>query len=287
MAEIDNQDTAQDVGATLNDPLFSKLDDLKSELPVKTKPLVPTLKTLFGDFREQLLQDFTRKVDAAVQAIKEECLAVCQAKDDKVTQLETTIARLEDKLDAAEAYERKDSIIISGAVGQPNTGEITKNVAVDLIKAKLGTPIEPTDISICHRLQTKPFTSQSLVKPPNIYVKLVRRDHKQELIRASKRQNKEAPNKVFVNESLTRQRSAILQTLLRIKKDHDVIKGVTSMDGDVYAYTAAEDHAVRNRDGQRRRDVRHRLNTRAQLQKFCNDVVKKPLEQFIINWPKP
>ena len=139
-------------------------------------------------------------------------------------------------------------------------------------------------MSISHRLQAKRSNAQAM-KPPNIYVKLCRRDLKQELIRASKNQPKESTDRIFLNESLTKQRSAVLQTLLKIKKNHSVVKGVTSMDGDVFAYTPA-DSASASRDANRPKDKKHKINTRCDLQKFCTTYVSKPLEDFLEVWPR-
>ena len=193
------------------------------------------------------------------------------------------IYTFEEKLDSAEAYGRKDSIIVSGAVPPVLEGENTKQVAINLLKSKFsGIEISPSDVSISHRLQPR-FSNGQSAKPPNIYMKLCRRDQKQLLIQASKNQPKDGTNKIFINSSLTKQRSAVLQTLLKIKKDHAVIRGVTSMEGSVYVYTPSPPSA--SRDARRPKDIRHLVNTRRALQKFCTDFIRKPLEDFVANWP--
>ena len=128
---------------------------------------------------------------------------------------------------------------------------------------------------------------RSTPRPPNIYVKLVRRDLKKQLITASKRQNRNSPDKIFINDSLTPLRTAVFRTLQRIKRDNDVIKGVSSVEGEVYAYTAAPaEHGARDRRTGPRKDQRHRINSQDQLRHFCDEFVKKPLEQFITSWPR-
>ena len=107
---------------------------------------------------------------------------------------------------------------------------------------------------------------------------------------ASKSQNKAAANKIFLNESLTPQRAAVLKTLVKLKKDHghDTIKGVTSMEGDVFVYTPAPVPAAAARNSaveRTRRDIRHRVNSRRQLQKFCDEFVKEALEDLANAWP--
>ena len=88
----------------------------------------------------------------------------------------------------------------------------------------------------------------------------------------------------MINESLTKQRSAVLQTLVKIKKNSDKVKGVTSMDGNVYVYTAT-DQPQASRDGSRPKDKRHMVNSRRELHKFCSEYIRKPLEDFIDAWP--
>ena len=129
--------------------------------------------------------------------------------------LKEKITTLEIKIDDMDAYERRDCVVLSGAVPTITPNENIKEVTVEIIKTKYrNLNICPEDISICHRMKPKPATNGSQ-KPPNIFVKFVRRDKKRELIMASKGQAREAQNKLFANESLTPNRTSILQTLLK------------------------------------------------------------------------
>ena len=274
-----------------NDPVFNNLISVKSSLSKNNQELIPALIKLFGDFRIKIVSDLNEKFNNMTDIIKEECLTACKAKDEKILELQamcTTLQgrylALEDKLDATEAYERKDTIIISGKVPAVTEQEHIKDVTINLLNSKLSdVQIEPHDISICHRLQQKRTSPGQAPKPPNIYVKLVRRDLKHALIRASKKQPKQALNKIFVNESLTPARSKIFHTLMDLKKNNDAIKGVTSMEGDVYAYTAGPPDQTFQVQG-RTRDTRHRINNRRDLQKFCDDHLRKPLEELLDYW---
>ena len=278
--------------------LFTELNSLKSTLAAKNQPLIPTLIKIFVSFKNQIVADLHAKLDETVTSIKNDCLSVCVTKDAKIKVLETSnhllkkqISSLEDKLDATEAYARKDTVIISGAIPGVTANENTNEVVVGLIKNKLSAiDIDPIDISVSHRLQNKRPNEQGVTYPPNIYVKLVRRNLKKALINASKRenkQNKNNPNKIYINESLTPRRIAVLQTLLKIKKSHNIIRGVTSQDGDVCVFTPGEAEAGTSGAsiGDRRRDKRHRINTRDELRKFCADYLQKPLEDYVATWP--
>ena len=69
-----------------------------------------------------------------------------------------------------------------------------------------------------------------------------------------------------------------------------IIKGVTSQEGVVIVFTpapaAAAPAATAMASRERPRDLRHRITTRAQLEKFCKDYIKKPLDDFIFSWPQ-
>ena len=280
-----------------SDPLFEELVKIEGSLAKTNKPLVSALIKIFGNFKTVLISDFEDRINFAVASIKSECLGACQAKDAKIAHLESTnislrneITSFQSKVDAIEAYARRDTVIISGAVGPPTPTENTRDMAVNLIKSKLGADIDiqPRDISVAHRLQVKKPSASGNTPPPNIYVKLVLRDLKKELIVASKNQNKEAQNKIFINEGLTAQRSAVFRTLIKIKKSYvnnPIVKGVTSIEGDFFAFTSPQAEAAQRSDetgsGRRPRDIRHKINTREQLQKFCSEYVAKPLEEFI------
>ena len=201
--------------------------------------------------------------------------------------LNEKISSLEDKVDATDAYERRDCVILSGAVPPVSPNENTRQVTVDIINAKYrNLNISPNDISVCHRLQAKRPSPNGSRNPPNIYVKFVRRDTKRELIKASKGQARDAQNKLFANESLTPKRTAILQTLLKIKKNNNTIKGVTSEEGQVFAFTAPPDGTNTTSDaGGRQKDRRHSINSKAELQKFCDSFLRRQLEDFIDSWP--
>ena len=201
--------------------------------------------------------------------------------------ISTKICSLEDKLDDTEQYARRDTVILSGAIPAVSPNEDTRQVTVDLIKTKYrNVDITPNDISVCHRLQTKPSTANGTQKPPNIYVKFVRRDMKRAIIKASKGQARELQTKLFANESLTPKRTAILQTLLKIKRSNSTIKGVSSIEGQVYAFTAPRNGATSPPDAStRRRDLRHAIATKQDLQDFCDKYLRRPLEDFVDSWP--
>ena len=251
--------------------------------------MVPALIEIFGNLHSKMLNAFESKLDEAVQRIETKFSSIIKEKDTKIEELEATnsvlreqVVTLDEKLDALNAYSRKDTIIVSGKLPQAVQNEDSQTVVRELLADKFpSVPINENDISVAHRLQPKRANPDGSTPPPNIVVKLVRRNLKIQLIKASRAQNKEAADKIFINESLTPQRSSVLQTLIKLKKEHKVVKGVTSMQGDVFAYMEHPAVSGGATAGGQHRDTRHCINTQEQLKKFCREHLKKSLDDLL------
>ena len=117
----------------------------------------------------KLINEVRTIMHDTVETIKHECLTECRAKNQKIQALEKQICLLEEKLDATEAYERRDTVIISGSVPGVVNSEVTSNLVVDLMRKKFPTvEIQRSDISVSHRLQSKRPNSQGVTFAPNI-----------------------------------------------------------------------------------------------------------------------
>ena len=182
--------------------------------------------------------------------------------------LETRIARLEEKVDENDAYERRDCIVLSGeGIPASETGENCIEVARKLIVEKLRINVLPNDVSTAHRLGKKP-TAQGPDRR-KIIMKLCRRDLKKDIIYACK----QARPGFFVNESLTPTRNTFLFALRRMKRsgENSPVKGTATIDGRVFVW-------VRPHGAQR--DQRICINSRTSLEKFSTDYMGKPLHEF-------
>ena len=63
------------------------------------------------------------------------------------------------------------------------------------------------------------------------------------------------------------------------------IKGVTTEEGQIFAFTAPRAGSHRTPDSQGRvMDQRHCINTKDQLQAFCNTFLRRPLEELVETW---
>ena len=78
----------------------------------------------------------------------------------------------------------------------------------------------------------------------------------------------------------------MLQTLIKLKKVHKLVKGVTSIQGEVYAFMEHPAVAGGAAAGGRHRDTRHCINTEAQLQKFCREHIKRSLDDILNAQPE-
>ena len=272
----------------MNDTIFDDLRSAKPTVASTLQPLVPTLVELFNSLQSKLSNDIRAMLNNTVESMKRECLAIFQSKDDIIEAQNKEIRSLKERCENTDAYERRDAIIISGSVPGVVNPEDKSNVVVDLINRKFPSlDMKRSDISISHRLQAKRPNSQGVTFPPNIYVKLVRREMKRNLIDASRKQPKEDRDKIYVNESLTPKRSQIRQSLLNMKKQHgDIVRGVTSFEGDVFVYTPQSAEPGASRDGRRPKDKRHRVNNEEELRDFCREFIKKPLDLFLSTWQR-
>ena len=183
------------------------------------------------------------------------------------------ISKLKDLIDQGDAYERRDVLIFSGTkLPEVSAGENCKQILHNIVKENLRIEISHCDISTAHRLGTKP-QNQSADKRP-IIAKFCRRDTKRELLYNGR---KARVLNLFVNESLTPTRKTIFTALRRMKKIHpNLVKGVTTYDGSVFAFTKPLATATRDR--------RHHIQNHESLVEFCREYVKLPLETFLENF---
>ena len=265
-----------------SDPIFDNLSGIKSSLSANNQKLVPTLITLFGDLYEKLLDAFETKLEDAVSRIEGKFASIIEEKDARIEELmninsglQEQVVTLDEKLDSMNAYSRKDTVIVSGTLPAATPNESSHVVVCDLLKSKFPSiEMNANDISVAHRLQPKKPKSDGTIPPPNFVVKLVRRNLKIQLVKASREQDKNAANKIFVNESLSPQRTSVFQTLMKLKKVHKAVKGVSTMDGEVYAYLEHPAVAGGVAAAGRHRDTRHRVTR--QHPSAAQEVLRRP-----------
>ena len=251
--------------------------------------LLTFIQAEFNKFTTTINSDLERNC----HKINENCLAILNQKfaeveslKQEVTVLKTQIQKLQgiqdsrdaqiqemqDDADAANQYERKDTLILSGsAIPIMTESENSNELVLKLVKDKLKINMRPEDINTCHRLG--PISRANLGKR-NIIVKLCRRDMKKQILIASKKQDKGANEKLYCNESLSPLRRKMFNCLRKMKADDStLVRGCSTMDGKVYAFTPPV--------APNSRDQRHYIENMDSLQKFCREYVKQPIDRFL------
>ena len=216
-----------------------------------------------------------RKFDTIVTKLTEELKnRDCEVNDlrSEVNQLRIKLGRMEEKIDDADAYERRDTIILSGNdVPSATQGEIVSDIVCGVVRDRLKLEMDVTDISAAHRLGPKP-KSQGPDRR-KIIVKLCRRERKYDLITACKQTK---PPNLFINENLTPTRNKILFSLRRGKKKFpNIVAACSSHDGKVYAWIKPP-----NPDAPSARNSKIFINTQDQLEDFCRKSLKVQIEEL-------
>ena len=259
---------------TLNMPLPSKTrsgaskrtDVNISDLSDESKKIIDAITLKLDEKLEEIRVEFRMALAEKAESIK--------ILESQVKILQSRVEKLEDAIDEGDAYERRDTLIISGE-GLPEVSQDESSVSVvcSVVKDKLKLNLQTSDISTAHRMGRKP-ASQAPDKR-KLVVKLCRRDVKKDILMAAKNLK---PN-IYVNESLTPIRSTILFVLRKMRRSHpNVIKGSTSMDGRVFAWIASDPGRPDSSN------VRVLVNSHTKLLKLSEEKLGLPLESFIDQW---
>lgn len=164
----------------------------------------------------------------AMQAMSDKKDQVINQLQNKVIVLESKLCDLENLIDDVNQYERRDTLIVSGAsLPKETSNENSAEVFISAVKDNLRINISHTDINVAHRIGNS--TQQNASKP--IIVKLHSRLKKQEIINACITIR---PN-LHINESLTPKRLALFKTVWSIRKDNrDLFQQCYTKDGKIY-----------------------------------------------------
>ena len=235
----------------------------------KNSELTDLFDELSGDSK-RIVKILMREFEALKSQISSKNLEIADLKEN-VSSLQKKVQKLETMIDDADAYERRDTVILSGsALPAYSIGENCVELTRGIIKRDLKIELPIHEINTVHRLGKKPLTQAPDKRP--IIIKLCRRDTKSQLISAARRTK--TPG-FFINESLTVPRRKILYALRQIKRSHpNLVTGCNSYEGKIFAYTKTTGN----------RDERHLVNTYQNLVKFCDEHIKMPIQTFLTEW---
>ena len=178
----------------------------------------------------------------------------------EVEGLRHQIQELAEQKDDLENYGRRNTIVISGPAITPTaTHEDTYATVMDIVNTKVGFQLSRQDIDVCHRLPvprgSDPNRQQDTSKKP-IIVKLVRREVKHQILRASRDKK---PKDLYFNESLSSTRQKIMYVIRKVKANHDIIASYKTEDCNIRVYSPTDEP---------RRFTMSTLNTRRELDEF-------------------
>ena len=257
--------------ATMDQEFGSALQDMKN---VKN---FLQLQAFMKDFVPSFAEVLKRHSETLVEKLQAEL----KAKDEKITSLErsvstlkTQVQKMEEQLDDQEAYERKNTVIISGAaVPAVSANENVTQLVCSMARETLRLNLTQADISVAHRLGSKPQNQGQDRR--RIVVKLCRQETKNALL-ANARKVKHPD--MYVSESLTPQRQNIAYALRKAKKDHpNIVSGTSTSNGRVYVYVKAQGQASGMRD------TRIEINTLDRLANFCQRTLSVGVDHYLPN----
>ena len=226
------------------------------------------------------IEKIVKAVNEKIESLRNVFMDLIKKKDEEIGDLKSRVSTLEkqveslrENLDDSEAYERRDTLIISGSsIPAVRTGENTTNICSEILKDKLRVTVHPNDISTSHRIGRKPVAQ--IPDKRSIILKLCRRDVKYSLLQACKQQK---PENLFLNESLTPIRSKIMFALRKMKRiENSRVTGCGSREGKVFAWIK---HAPGSSPGSR--DIKVPVNTFSALKEFTRKYMNEDASKFV------
>ena len=229
---------------------------------------------------KKLLGYFEKKVSKLLNEFKQQLEGkdlLISNLEQKVSTLTKKVMVLEDKVEDNEAFERRDTLIISGSnLPVVSEGEDCSSLVRKLFKDKVNVNLKPTDISLAHRVGKKPVTQAPDKR--SFMVKLCKRELKSDLLQSCRTVK---PQNIFVNESLTQTRSTALFGLRQAKRKFpNLISGCGSREGKVIAWVKPPKSKT-----PLAKNNKVSVNTREKFDDFCSKFLKCSPSDFALNWP--
>ena len=191
-----------------------------------------------GTLVQQIMQAMTPLVTAAVTTAVSAAMkavlgtvvqqAVAQVERKMNEKMEANSLLFKYDIDRMEQYSRRESIRISGLPEPAEESEEKLRDSIVELGAAIGVNLQPTTISVCHRLGRRVAGKR---RP--VICKFVARTSKIALLSSKKNlKGKEEYKGIYINEDLTRIRSKLFH---KARQD-DKVKNATTKDGKVICY---------------------------------------------------
>ena len=230
---------------------------------------------------EKGFESLSEEGKAIVSLIKKHFDESLKVRDEKIEVLQQQLSTLQDKvtslenqIDSNSAYDRRETLVLSGNIPPVNPNENCNNIVRKIIKDQTHLIINDVDISTAHRLGRKPDAGSHAPDKRSIIFKLCRRDIKRDIFQACKNYK---PN-FYINEHLTPTRGTIMYALRKAKQLNPEKIGVArTHEGNISVQIPAD------RNGGHGRRVQ--CNTRATLDQLLAEQLNVTSAKCGKNWP--
>ena len=178
------------------------------------------LKEIVGEqMREELRQEVRQELSQLRNELRQE-LSELRSEN---TRLRNLVGDLEDQVESQEQYSRRNCLRISGLTEQD--GEDVGETTLKLFNQKMDVqpPIQPSDIDRIHRLGEKRDDG----RPRGVIVKFSAYTARNRVMKARRNLNNrniQPKDAIYVNESLTLQRSKLLYKARMMKRQRRIEK---------------------------------------------------------------
>ena len=194
--------------------------------------------------------------------------------------MQKRLDNLEQQIDNNSAYERRDTLVISGNIPASRPNENCIEIVRNIIKDQTRVIIDVNDISTAHRLGRRPDNGQEDKR--SIIFKLCRRNTKREIIQACKTSK---PN-FYVNEHLTPTRNTVMFALRKARQINPSKIGVArAHEGNVTVLIPSAGSSSSSNNDNAGTSRRITCNTRTALDEILMQQLNITSDKFVKKWP--
>ena len=231
--QMESTDAAGEVAGSESALLTLQETHLKQLASLMEKSFQPQISQIIKDsFQTQISELVTSIVSGVLECLTNK-LSFLESENKKLhsenSELRVKVLKLEDAVDTAEQYSRRNCLRISGVREQPN--ESTDDIVTSIASA-IDVDIDIRDIDRSHRLGRTSTQDRPRDKPRDIIVKFSTYRARSRFYKARTLTKSRGYMGVFVNEDLTKSRSKLLYEARRRVKSNQ-LKSAWSTDGTI------------------------------------------------------
>ena len=228
-------DSLQDASAVLTHDLeiaqqmSSEAPLSQSHITIPPSEMMKLSQMLKDTFREEIVNMVDSVVQGVIAGLQNRISSLETSNHDLLRENKTLskrVASLEQQIEQAEQYSRRNCLTISGL--EEKAGEVTDDLIMSLASAT-GSSIQLQDIDRSHRIGDP---KKARTRPRDIIVKFASYRSRQNFYKCRSALKDTGYKGVFVNENLTKTRSVLLYEARKLFKS-DRLMGAWTSDGTV------------------------------------------------------